>query len=219
MRKETLLLAGIGLVTLAILVGAAFLMGGSNPAQTAQNKVTDTKLLIGSNPHHEGSSSAKVTVVEYGDFQCPACGAAHPTVRQIINDYKDKIYFVFRNFPLPMHQNARVAAAAAEAAGVVGGEAKYWEMHNKLYDTQDEWSESTNAPAIFEGYAKELGLDVDAFKKAETDKATLDKIQKDENDGLALGINSTPTFFINGEEYPAVMDYTTFKQKIDAAMK
>jgi protein-disulfide isomerase len=218
MKKETLVLGGIGLLTLIILVGAAFLMGNSS-AQPAQKTVADKALLLGTKPHYEGSPSAKVTIVEYGDFQCPACGAAHPTVRQIINDYKDKIYFVFRNFPLPMHQNARVAAAAAEAAGVVGGEAKYWEMHNKLYDTQDEWSESRNAPDIFAGYAKDLGLDVDAFKKAETNKSTLDTIQKDENDGLALGINSTPTFFINGEEYPAVMDYNTFKQKIDAVLK
>lgn len=210
---------GIGLVTLIILFGAAFLMGGKGTSGSSSEKVTDTATLLGSTPHAEGTPSAKVTIVEYGDFQCPACGAAHPTVRQIVNDYKDKIYFVFRNFPLPMHKNARVAAAAAEAAGVVGGEEKYWEMHNKLYDTQDAWSESNNAPEIFAGYAKDMGLDVEAFKKAETAKSTLDKIQKDENDGLALGINSTPTFYINGEKYPSVLTYDTFKQKIDAALK
>lgn len=223
MRREGLILGGIGLVTLLIVIGAAFLLSGpSTPSNTAQSsgQVTDTALLLGPQDarYEVGTPSAKVTVVEFGDFQCPACGAAHPVVKQIINDYKGKIYFVFRNFPLPMHANAPLAAEAAYAASLQG---KFWEMHDKLYESQGEWGEKSGSQAkdLILGYAKDLGLDMNKFSEDLDKNAGNDKIQKDQNDGYQLGVDSTPTFYINGSKFAAVMSYDEFKKEIDDRLK
>lgn len=222
MNREGLILGGIGLVTLLIVVGAAFLLSGPSTPNNVQSsgQVSDKTLLLGPSDarYDVGSSSAKVTVVEFGDFQCPACGAAHPIVKQILNDYKGKIYFVFRNFPLPMHANAPLAAEAAYAANLQG---KFWEMHDKLYESQDEWGEKSGSEAksLIQGYAKDLGLDMTKFNDDLDKNAGNAKIQKDQNDGYQLGVDSTPTFYINGAKYAAVMSYDQFKQAIDDRLK
>lgn len=222
MRKEGILLAGIGVITLLIVVGAAFFLSGPSTSSTPQGegKVSDTALLLGPEGERmaEGTPSAKVTIVEFGDFQCPACGAAHPVLKQIVSDYKDKVYFVFRNFPLPMHANAPLAAQAAYAAGSQG---KFWEMHDKLYESQDEWAEKSSGPAkeVIVGYAKELGLDMTKFNDDLNKNAGNAKIQKDQNDGYQLGVDSTPTFYINGTKFAAVMTYDQLKKEIDDRLK
>lgn len=222
MRKEGIVLAGIGIITLLIVVGAAFFLSGPSAPSTPQGegKVSDTALLLGPEGERmaEGTPSAKVTIVEFGDFQCPACGAAHPVLKQIVSDYKDKVYFVFRNFPLPMHPNAPLAAQAAYAAGSQG---KFWEMHDKLYESQDEWAEKSAGPAkdVIVGYAKELGLDMTKFNDDLNKNAGNAKIQKDQNDGYQLGVNSTPTVYINGTKFAAVMTYDQLKKEIDDRLK
>jgi protein-disulfide isomerase len=215
MRKETLVLGGIGLVTLLLVVGAAFFL--SKPQDTSsQTKKIDPKVLIGKERHTVGSSSAKVTIVEFGDFQCPACGASNPIVNQILEEYKDQVYFVFRHFPLPMHKNARLAAAAAGAAGKQGN---FFEMGDKLFDTQAVWGETNNAKETFLGFAKELGLDTAVFEQ-DLDNADLKQaVQDDQNAGIKLGVNSTPSFFINGTLYPGVLTYDTFKDLIDKELQ
>jgi protein-disulfide isomerase len=149
--------------------------------------------------HVFGKADSKVVFVEYGDFQCPACGSAFPGIKKITEEYKDTIAFVFRNFPLPAttHPNAKAAAATVEAAGLQG---KYWEMFNQVYANQTEWSTLTGTARtdMFVSYAKTLGLDETKFKAGLADSSVTQKISFDQAIGEKIGVNSTPTFFLNG---------------------
>lgn len=216
MTQEVKVVVGIAVVTLAIIVGAIFFM--SKPSQQSQNieRVTDTQQLIGDAKRSINGATDKVTIVEFADFQCPACGAAHPIVKQILSDYKGKVTYVFRHFPLPMHKNAVSAAIAAEAAGEQG---KFFEYHDLLFNNQKDWGESTNSQELFLSYAEMLQLDTAKFKEALDKKANAERIQTDQDAGIALGVNSTPTFFINGEKIPGIIQYEEFKQKIDPLLK
>ncbi|MBI2595739.1 thioredoxin domain-containing protein [Candidatus Daviesbacteria bacterium] len=211
MTQEAKVLLGIGVATIAILAGAVFMFSKNPPAPTA-----DTNILVKSNSHKIASDSAKITVVEFGDYQCPACGLAYPVVERILQDYSGRINFVFRNFPLPQHQNALTAAEAAEAAAAQG---KFWEMHNKLYINQGVWSEDKQVFDLFMGYGKDLGLDLTRFEQEVKANKYSDIINQDQNDGSALGVNSTPTFFIGGQKIEGVPNYDTFKNKIDEELK
>lgn len=219
MSNETKILTGIGVVTAAVIIIAAFTLGGK-PSQTTNQSstVSDTaaKLLVRKDSPVTGPANAKVTIVEYGDFQCPACGAAYPIVKQIENNYKGKIKLVFRNFPLQVHPNAPTAAEAAEAAKAQG---KFWEMYDKLYSNQNAWSDSTNPIDIFSQYAKDLGLNVEKFTQDVRSKKYASVIQQDMNDGNALGIQATPTFFVNKEMVVGVLPYDQFASKIDSYLK
>src|SRR4029078_3820193 len=130
--------------------------------------------------------------------------------------YKDRINFVFRHFPLAQHKNAEIAAQAAEAANEQG---KFWEFHNKLYATQDEWSELANPLDKFVGYAQELGLDVGKFKSDIADKKLAQIVKDDLNDGLKLGKNPPPTFYFNDQKYTGAFDSNTFNSKIEELTK
>ena len=207
MSKEVKFFIGIGVVTLAIVIGGAFFLGGQSGSKSNQAQQVD---LLGGARHFEGSPSAKVKIVEFGDYQCPACGLAHPIVNQIFEKNKDKIYFVFRNFPLPVHANAIDAARAAEAAGEQG---KYWEMYDLIYQNQKEWSDLANAGAKFREYAQKLGLDL---KKFDGDLAgEIAVVNADKSLGEKAGVDSTPTFFINGKKYPGVINESDFQKIID----
>ena len=147
-----------------------------------------------------GNKEAKVVLIEYGDYQCPGCGGAYQKLKDISEKYKDDMAFVFRNYPLTsIHPNARAAAAAAEAAGQLG---KYWEMHDRLYGDQAGWQEAsgTERTDIFVGYAAELGLKEDAFRKALNDqnKRINQKINFDLALGKKDGVTGTPTLLLNG---------------------
>lgn len=215
MTKEAKILSLIGVVTVIGLFVAAFTLGGSqSPEKKA--KPVDTQLLVRENSHTEGDKDAKVTLVEFGDFQCPACGASHPIVKQIVNEYKGKVKFVYRNFPLSMHKNAKVAAYAAEAAGAQG---KFFEMHDALFNEQKEWSESKDPMEHFKKYAKNIGVeDLERFEKEITDKKYENIIKKDLDDGNVAGVTATPTFFINGVIHSGGMPYDQFKKTIDEAL-
>lgn len=212
MTQEVKVLSGIGILTAALLIGAVFFLSNSN-APTNQNSASpvDPKLLIREDSQKISTDSAKVTIVEFGDYQCPACAQAHPIVKQVLNDYPGKVNFVFRHFPLPQHQNAQVAAEAAEAAGEQG---QYFQMHDLIYQNQKEWSENNNPVEIFVKYAKDLKLNVEQFNLAVTTNKYNQKIMADKNDGLALGINSTPTFYINGKKMDS-FSYLDFKKIIE----
>ncbi len=146
-----------------------------------------------------GNKDAKVILIEYGDFQCPACKSAHPNLKTITEAYKDKIAFVFRNFPLTtIHPNARTASAAAEAAGLQG---KYWEMNNYLYENADEWvslTDRTKLSDTFVGYAKILSLDTAKFTTDIASTKVNQKISFDQALGKKLGVDSTPTLYLDG---------------------
>lgn len=217
MTSEVKTLLSIGLATVALIVGAVFVL--SKPS-SGPNPSPVNKEVLGALVHEDSikiaSDSAKVTIVEFSDYQCPACKSAHPTIKQILNDYRGQVNFVYRHFPLSQHKNAIPAALAAEAAGQQG---KYWEMHDGIFDGQDTWKESGNTNNIFEGYAKGLGLDMEKFNRDRSDNKFRDKINRDYQDGLTLGVNSTPTFFINGQKFPGALSFTELKSKIDAELK
>ncbi|MDO8486760.1 MAG: thioredoxin domain-containing protein [Candidatus Curtissbacteria bacterium] len=208
MSKETKFLIGVGLVTLAIITFGAFIFGNQKPGPSALG-AAQIDLIQGAK-HAEGTPSAKVKIVEFGDFQCPACAVAHPIVKLIIEKNKDKIYFVFRNFPLPSHANAVDAARAAEAAGEQG---KYWGMYDLLYQNQKDWSDLANPSDKFKEYAQKLELDLKKFNNDLAGGITV--INSDKSLGEKAGVKATPTFFINGQEYEGVITESDFQKIID----
>jgi protein-disulfide isomerase len=141
---------------------------------------------------------AAVTFVEFLDFECEGCRAAYPVVEQLRAEYGDRVQFVLRYFPLSGHYNGERAARAVEAAAQQG---KLEAMYHKMYETQADWGEKrTPADDVFRGFAAELGLNVAAFDTAYHHPATLERVRLDVDDGEALGVQGTPTFFINGEQ-------------------
>ena len=169
---------------------------------------------VNESDNFQGPADAPVTLVEYSDFQCPACAAFFPVVKQALAEpqLKDKVKFVYRAFPLTtIHANAELASRAALAAAAQG---KFWEMHDALFKGQSSWAKLSGGAArgIFLGYAKELGVDTAAFESA-LDSAAVKKAVKEQSDGaVRSGVNSTPTFFINGKEMPQPSSYDAFRQ-------
>lgn len=210
MNSETKLFAGIIAATFVIIAGAAIIF--SRPANVPQ---VDPALLVKEDSYRFGSPSATVTLVEFGDLQCPACGAYHLVVKQLMDTYKESLSLVFRHFPLNIHPNAVPASMAVESAGKQG---KFWEMYNKIYESQKEWSAEKNTVNVFAGYAQELGLNVDQFKKDLEDGALRKKIDRDVADGMSLGVNSTPTFYLNNEKIQNPASLEDFETLIKAAI-
>ncbi|HZZ99084.1 MAG TPA: thioredoxin domain-containing protein [Candidatus Paceibacterota bacterium] len=215
MSKEIkIMLAVAAVVIIGLSLAAVFNKGGSGLA-TATPIPRD--VLIKPASHNTTTPDAKVVLVEFGDYQCPSCGAAEPIIEQIRSDYANNpdFDFVFRNFPLPQHQNAMIAAEAAEAAAAQG---KFWEMHDLLYKNQNDWAESSDQLNIFAGYAQQLGLDVNAFKQAVSSGQLAGQVEADLNDGEQFGVNATPTFFLNGVPAVGVPDYNGLKSSIDSLL-
>lgn len=168
--------------------------------------------------HTEGSGTEGVTLVEYGDLQCPACKSYYPIVKQIKEEYGDKITFQFRHFPLnQIHPHAYQAARAAEAAGNQG---KFFEMHDLLYENQESWASLSDVTSIFESYAQQLELDMGQYKQDVISAEVGAAIDADIKEGQKLGANSTPTFIINGQKIdknPQSLD--EFKALIDSKIE
>lgn len=170
--------------------------------------------------HVFGKKDSKVTLIEYGDYQCPGCGTFHTNFSPIMDEYKDKITFVFRNFPITqIHPNARAAAASAEAAGVQG---KFWEMWNALYNNQNDWNNLgiDQRDKQFETYAGELKLDISKFRSDVASDKVSKKITFDQSLGKANGVTGTPTLFLNGKtlETDKYNSTQTIKATLDAAL-
>jgi protein-disulfide isomerase len=164
----------------------------TNVAQSANNQNGNIA------DHIYGKNDSKVTLIEYGDFQCPGCGLEHVEIRSIIEQYKDQIQFIFRNYPITTsHPNAKAAAGATEAASLQG---KYWEMHNKIYETQSEWSSLTGNERtdVFVKYARELGLNEAQFKTDLSSESVTKKIAYDYYLGKKDNVTATPSFYLNG---------------------
>lgn len=214
MSQEIKVIGSIVFVTLLIIGGATMFLSGPS-TQTLGATVANADVLVRKDSNITGKTSSKVTLVEFGDYQCPACALSAPAVEQVIHDYAGKIRIVFRNFPLPQHKNALLAAEAAEAAGAQG---KYWEMNKLLYAGQADWSESEKALEIFVGYGRMLGLNTETFTKDVQSKKYAAKIQSDKNDGLAVGVNGTPTFYLNGSQLTVRPTYDNFKDYIEAEL-
>jgi protein-disulfide isomerase len=184
----------VGVVLIGSFLAIIFLSKGPavTPGKLSKEVTTDEWM--------KGEKNAKVTLVEYSDFQCPACRNREPEITNLVNEFGAHIRFVYRNFPLrQIHFNSQISAQAAEAAGLQG---KYWEMHDLLFEKQQTWSpQSANVvKATFADYAAQLGLNVDQFKKDLTSNKVEELVNEDADSGEASGVNSTPTFFLNGLE-------------------
>jgi len=171
--------------------------------------------------HVFGNAESPVILVEYGDFQCPACGSAFPTIEKITEKYKDQLAFVFRNFPLTsIHPNARAAAATAEVAGKHD---KFWEMYQLLYKNQNAWQAlgSNERTDFFASYAEQLGIDRAAFNEGLADSSINQKINFDLAVGKKYGVDATPGFFLNGEKLgqETWQDEAAFEAKIIEALE
>ncbi len=179
------------MIGIIIVVFVGFLIVNSKDKAGAPE--TQTKGQATENVRGEGA----VTLVEYGDFQCPACAQYYPIVEQIVDKYAGEITFQFRNFPLvSIHPNAFAAARAGQAAAEQG---KFWEMYDKLFSNQNDWGGSSSPMQNFEIYAGQLGLDKEQFKEDFASSATNDAIQADIAAGKKLEVQSTPTFVLNGK--------------------
>lgn len=158
-------------------------------------------------------AGSKVTVVEFLDLECEACGAAFPGVERLRAEYGDRVTFVLRYFPIPSHRNAELAARAVEAAGKQG---KLEPMYRMMFEKQPEWGDQqVSHRETFLGFARELGLDIPGFEAALDDPATLERVLADRNDGANVGVEGTPTFFINGVKFERQPSYQALKAAID----
>jgi protein-disulfide isomerase len=206
------------LVVLGIALGTAWYLTRSIPAApTAPATVKQTpsspgsqgvtprpvanRGVSGAEPAHvKGPANAPAQIEEFGDFQCPPCALFHPILEQMEAEFGDQLRVTFREFPLvPAHQHALNAASAAEAAGMQG---KFWEMHKLIYEHQKDWKDVFDARPVFEGYAKQIGLDVDRFRSDVGGDQVAQRIFLDGKRGYSLGVKGTPTVFLNGTEVP-----------------
>jgi protein-disulfide isomerase len=166
--------------------------------------------------HVRGPSNAPVTLIEYSDFQCSACEYYYPMVARLLNESSTTVRFVFRHFPLSQHANAMSSSMAAEAAGARG---KFWEMYDLIFGNHADWTELPDPTQKFVNYASELGLNADQFKNDTSSSTLRDKIQADQDGGVKIGINATPTFFVNGKVITNPSNYDQIKAIIDSAAK
>jgi protein-disulfide isomerase len=173
-------------------------------------------LPVGERDHSEGPSDASVVVVEYGDYQCPYCGAAYPIVKKVQKGLGKRLRFVFRNFPITnSHPQAQWAAETAEAAAAQG---KFWEMHDYLYENQ----ESLGDEAFFAAYERKIKLDSAKLNREVAQHVHSARIQEDYMSGIRSGVNGTPTFFINGvryDDYPGVGQLTSALEEAEKASR
>ena len=202
-------------ITAAVLGGAVFAMiklgGNSTPLQAGTLSKAVTAEDWG-----KGNTEATLTLVEYSDFQCPACGAYYPVLKQLNQELGDKLRIVYRHFPLrQVHKNANLAAQAAEAAGK---QEKFWEMHDIIFEHPREWSESNGAKDIFIKYAKALNLDSGRFANDLDSREVKDAVDDDYQSGLDSRVNSTPTFFLNGKRIENPKGYDEFKKLIEGTL-
>ena len=167
--------------------------------------------------HVRGPAQAPVTLEEFGDFQCPPCGMISGPLLEIEKDYGPKLRVIFRNFPFPNHQHALEAAYAAEAAGLQG---RYWEMHDLLYKEQANWSNAPDAKQLFVSYAKILGLEMDRFETDMAGPTAKARVAADQERGKSLGVNATPSIFINNQGLPPKsLNPTALRAAIEEALK
>lgn len=173
---------------------------------------------ISNNDWTEGNPLATVELIEYSDFECPSCAGKSAWVRKIVAEFSNHIRFAYRYFPLKtIHDKAVLAAQAAEAAGIQG---KFWEMHDMLFERQSQWSEQSvsSFESILDRYAVELGLNTDKFNEDLNSGAVKKAVEEDYDSAMKAGLNSTPTFVLNGEKITPRTE-NEFREIIRAAVE
>lgn len=203
------------------IIGAVLLIAAGSGLLLFRAKYSSTPIKIaagkpGGEPSHiRGSSQARVTLEEFGDFQCMPCGILAATLLKVEHDYATSVRVIFRHFPLSTHVHAFTAACAAEAAGLQG---RFWEMHDLLFQNARHWSKE-DPRASFAGYAATLGLDVERFKKDMESEQVKARIKVDQERGASIGVDRTPTLFMNGVQVPFTsLDAADLRRTIDAEL-
>lgn len=212
-HKDILIVIAI----IGVVIAGMVIFTASPRNEPSSNQTASLINLFSEKEWEKGNPSASVTLVEYSDFQCPACGAYSTIVKRLIGEFGDRVKLIYRHFPLRnTHKNAQLAAQAAEAAGSQG---KFWEMHDLLFENQAQWSViSFAAGTAFEEFAESLNLNIDQFKKDIDSQNIKNKIEKDFQSGIAAGVDHTPTFFINRKQIPNPQSYDEFRNAIIQAL-
>lgn len=221
MKRNTTISAILAAVFVTVVLVALNLTSGpgapdAEPQPGGSQSGSSQGRLVRADSHRLSSSAdEEVTLVEFLDFECESCRAAYPLVEQLRKDYAGKVTFVIRYFPIQTHKNANNAAVAVEAAARQG---KLEQMYTQMYETQAQWGEKQTSQApLFRTFAVMLGLDMAAYDADVKDPATLSRVEKDRQDGLALGVQGTPTFFLNGKQLMPNSE-EEFRAAIDAAL-
>ena len=196
------------LSVLGVALGSAWYLKRASTSTPPPSATGDTPrptipslVAPGAEPAHTmGPVTAPVKLEEFGDFECPPCGQFHPVLKKMHDEFGDRLQVTFREFPLTaLHPHAVSAASAAEAAGLQG---KFWEMHHLLYDNQKAWHEQFDVRPTFEGYAKQVGIDVERFKRDINSDLVASRITEDGKRARSFNVSGTPTLFMNGREMP-----------------
>ncbi|MFE3599389.1 DsbA family protein [Streptomyces sp. NPDC059142] len=196
--KKHLYIAVVMVASFAAALGSFLLFSPDEPRGSVDAEPVVEALHVRESSHRlTRPEDSELTVVEFLDFECEACGAVYPVVEELREKYGDRVTFVARYFPMPGHRNGELAARTVEAAARQG---KFEEMYGKLFTTQAQWGEAKESKlTVFRGYAEQLGLDMEEFDAALEDPATAARVRADQRDGLGLGVQGTPTFFLDGE--------------------
>ncbi len=210
-NKITTAAIAVAVIVLGVLI-ALQTQGGPEPVDAAERK----NITVRADSHRLSTADdGKVTLVEFLDFECEACGAAFQFVEQLREQYEGRVTFVVRYFPIPSHKNANNAAHAVESAARQG---KFEDMYKRMYETQSQWGESQDSKAaLFRTFAEDLGLDMTQYDADVKSPEVAARVKKDIDDGTKLGVSGTPTFFLNGKQImPASGE--EFVQAIDEAL-
>jgi len=201
------------ILAVAIAASAAVYLS-RQPDQPAETPGTPAHADIKGGGHIRGPENAPLTLVEFGDYQCPSCGAYHPLVKEILNRYPTQLRLEFHHFPLvTVHPNSMLASQAVEAAGEQG---RYWEMHDAIFDHQREWADNPNAEPVFIALASGFGLDINKFMQSLRSPEIQERILKDVERGQNAKVEAVPTFFINGEQIHVRLTMEDFVQVIES---
>jgi protein-disulfide isomerase len=207
----TLLVAGVaGAVTIALYLSS----GSANPAAGLLDDPTSAEGLAGG--HIRGPENAGVTLVEFGDYECPTCADFHHIIADMMRRMPDSLELEFHHFPLPVGPNSVTASLAAEAAAL---QDRFWEMNDALFETQSQWSGRDDAVELFISMAEQLGLDTERFVQDMKDAGVQSRVVRDREQGAVLGVSATPAFFVNGRRLEGLpQTITEFDAIIRSAM-
>lgn len=188
----------LGFLLLSVLALVGFVVVSDTNDAAEQQELAATAQVVRESSHRlSAPKDEKAVLVEFLDFECEACAAAYPLIEQLRAEYGDQVSFVSRYFPLPGHPNSMTAALAVEAAAQQG---KFEDMYHQMFEAQTDWSHNQESQAdTFRGYAEDLGLDMEAYDRSAADPTTKTRVMLDKYDGEGLGVQGTPTFFLDGE--------------------
>lgn len=210
--KNLPLLLGTIIGSLVLVIGIAFFFSGEStqqqqnvtPENFSQIEPEPEEQVLGDARNVKGATESAITIVEFSDFQCPACKAAEPLISQVVEQYPNDVRLVYRHFPLnSIHPYAQMAGYASEVAA---DEGLFWEYHDKLFEQQLVWSQMGSASEVedaFVTYAGELGIDTDSFREKIASQEIKDRVLQDVADANTLGLSGTPTLFVNNRRVPA----------------